>query len=89
MFGKYRNSKEIRIIKGVPTVIHTDSYGDILSVETASNVEDYNTRNSLYNLDVVTYEKFLRGDFKYTNVDIGLVNEIKGKRLEDVEDFLK
>lgn len=89
MIGKNPNARITRLIKGIPAVIHTDSFGDILTVEKASNVEDYKTRNDLYNLDKVVYEKFINGGYEGAELDTNVIAVIKGNRPENIDDIIK
>lgn len=88
MIGKYPNTKIIRLIKGIPAVIHTDSFGDILTVEKASNVEDYATRNTLYNIDKMVYEKFINNGYEGAELDANITAVIKGNRPENIDDII-
>lgn len=89
MIGKNPNARITRLIKGIPAVIHTDSFGDILTVEKASNVEDYKTRNDLYNLDKVVYEKFINGGYEGAELDTNIIAVIKGNRPENIDEIIK
>lgn len=88
MIGKYPNAKIIRLIKGIPAVIYTDSFGDILTVEKASNVEDYTTRNDLYNIDKAVYEKFINNGYEGAELDANITAVIKGNRPENIDDII-
>lgn len=89
MIGKNPNARITRLIKGIPAVIHTDSFGDILTVEKASNVEDYKTRNDLYNLDKLVYEKFINGGYEGAELDTDIIAVIKGNRPENIDEIIK
>lgn len=89
MIGKNPNARITRLIKGIPAVLYTDSFGDILTVEKASNVEDYTTRNDLYNLDKVVYEKFINGGYEKAELDTDIIAVIKGNRPENIDEIIK
>lgn len=81
------NAKILKIVKGVPCYVYTDSYKNVLDIEVCKDM-DYNTRNAIYNADPVIFEKYSRGGFKYTNVDVELKTAIKGRNIDTALTFL-
>lgn len=86
--SRKRNATFLQIVKGVPMEIYTDSNGNVLDVDVCRKL-DYKTRNSLYEMDKLVYEKHINGAFKNVGVESSLSSEIKGKPIDIVLESLK
>lgn len=82
-----KNAKFLKIVKGVPCYVYTDSYKNVLDIEVCKDM-DYSTRNAIYNTDPVIFEKYSRGDYKYSNIDVELKTAIKGRNIDTALTFL-
>lgn len=79
---KLANTSFIKIIKGVPYKVHTDSFKRVLDMEVCNDTS-YQTRNALYNLDRSIYNKYISGAFNHCGVDNELLTVLKGQDIEN------
>lgn len=81
------NAKILKVVKGVPCYVYTDSNKNVLDIEVC-NGTDYATRNEIYNTDPVIFEKYSRGDYRHCNVDVEIKTAIKGRNIDTALTFL-
>ncbi len=83
-----KNAKFIQIVKGVPMNVYTDSIGNVLDIEVCKGM-DYGTRNTLYGMDTLVYEKYCSGAFNHATVDNTLKATIKGQPIDTALEVLQ
>lgn len=82
------NAKFIQIVKGVPMNVYTDSVGNVMDMEVCKDM-DYGTRNTLYGMDTLVYEKYCSGAFKHATVDNTIKASVKGQPIDTALEVLQ
>ena len=82
-----RNAGVIKIVKGVPLKVYSDSFGNVFDIEVCKD-SNYSTRNEIYAQDPLVYEKYCNGAFRHATVDSSILSTVKGTPLDTALEVL-
>lgn len=82
-----KNQRFVRVVKGTPMNIYTDSCGNVLDIEVCKDM-DYKTRAEIHGQDPLAFEKYCNGAFRHSTVDATILTSVKGTPVDTALEVL-